>query len=621
MGSLPPSETPRSIVVNVLVEDSLPLHPPFLTFLTKAETLVALTERLASARVLPSHVFSVSEWQRDPDAMLHAILANPSLTGPLIVRSSAAAEDGSTSSLAGRFTSCRAEAERDALARAIETVVTSYGDTTSSKDQVLIQPFLGQTQCSGVAFNRDPKTGSFYDVIDYTFESDTELVTSGKSGLLRAYRSAHWARGEVHPAPLGQVIALLTELEGLFGEIPLDCEFAVADGQLFLFQVRPLTCAAHPTLTPTQHARVGQQVHLAIETLLKPKPDVLGERTILGVMPDWNPAEMIGIRPRPLALSLYRFLVTDHIWAQSRRKYGYRDTRNVPLMISVHGLPYIDVRASFNSLLPAKLDVAPATRLVDACLARLEANPQLHDKVEFDVMPTCHSFRLAERLEQLELSSGDTSEISAALHDLTCGFLRGRGKRQFDIDSGKIRQLTALQKVAVEANQDVPTQLHRLLSDCRRLGTGAFAGLARAAFVGTEFLRSAVMREFVEQAESDALMGSLDTPMASLVLDAHRISREEFVSRYGHLRPGTYDIRVPTYADNLDAYIGVPPSGQEVARSLVLSTTSRTRLARALEAERIPTGVEGFLSFIRETITTREHAKFVFTRSGRVHWT
>ena len=31
-------------------------------------------------------------------------------------------------------------------------------------------------------------------------------------------------------------------------------------------------------------------------------------------MPDWNPAEIIGIKPKPLALSLYRELITDHIW-------------------------------------------------------------------------------------------------------------------------------------------------------------------------------------------------------------------------------------------------------------------------------------------------------------------
>jgi len=32
-------------------------------------------------------------------------------------------------------------------------------------------------------------------------------------------------------------------------------------------------------------------------------------------MPDWNPAEIIGIKPKMLALSLYKELITDNIWA------------------------------------------------------------------------------------------------------------------------------------------------------------------------------------------------------------------------------------------------------------------------------------------------------------------
>ena len=36
-------------------------------------------------------------------------------------------------------------------------------------------------------------------------------------------------------------------------------------------------------------------------------------------MPDWNPAEIIGIKPKPLALSLYKGLITDSIWSQQRK--------------------------------------------------------------------------------------------------------------------------------------------------------------------------------------------------------------------------------------------------------------------------------------------------------------
>ena len=70
---------------------------------------------------------------------------------------------------------------------------------------------------------------------------------------------------------------------------------------------------------------------------------------MFGVMPDWNPAEMIGIRPRPLALSLYQNLITDSTWAYQRDNYGYRKLRGFPLMQSLGGVPFIDLRVSFNS--------------------------------------------------------------------------------------------------------------------------------------------------------------------------------------------------------------------------------------------------------------------------------
>ena len=43
-----------------------------------------------------------------------------------------------------------------------------------------------------------------------------------------------------------------------------------------------------------------------INKLQAPHHSLLGKTTIFGTMPDWNPAEMIGIKPKPLALSLYK---------------------------------------------------------------------------------------------------------------------------------------------------------------------------------------------------------------------------------------------------------------------------------------------------------------------------
>ena len=160
----------------------------------------------------------------------------------------------------------------------------------------------------------------------------------------------------------------MEELLDIFGNIPLDCEFAITkkhdeDEILWLLQVRRLILSKEPESEITQFNRL-KCIHKKVERGMNPHPFLMGSRTVFGVMPDWNPAEIIGVRPQPLALSLYRELVTDSIWAYQRNNYGYRNLRSFPLMPNFFGLPYIDVRLSFNSFIPADLNEGLAGRLV-----------------------------------------------------------------------------------------------------------------------------------------------------------------------------------------------------------------------------------------------------------------
>ena len=99
-----------------------------------------------------------------------------------------------------------------------------------------------------------------------------------------------------------------------------------------------------------------------------------------------SPAEIIGLRPKPLSLSLYRELITDSIWAYQRNNYGYRNLRSFPLLTNFYGAPYIDVRVSLNSFIPSKLENSLAERLVEYYLDKLIENPELHDKIEFEIV-------------------------------------------------------------------------------------------------------------------------------------------------------------------------------------------------------------------------------------------
>ena len=89
-------------------------------------------------------------------------------------------------------------------------------------------------------------------------------------------------------------------------------------------------------------------------------------------MPDWNPAEIIGIKPGYLSISLYQELITDFIWAKNRNSYGFSDMTAFHLMTIFLGTPFIDVRVDFNSWLPKNLSSNLKKKLIIYYLDKLK---------------------------------------------------------------------------------------------------------------------------------------------------------------------------------------------------------------------------------------------------------
>ena len=259
-------------------------------------------------------------------------------------------------------------------------------------------------------------------------------------------------------------------------------------------------------------------------------------------MPDWNPAEIIGVKPRPLALSLYRELVTDAIWAYQRDNYGYKNLRSFPLLVSFHGLPYIDVRVSFNSFVPRNIGGDLAERLVSYYIDRLRADPELHDKVEFEIIFSCYTFDLSERLRvlgQYGFSREDLGNITGALRDLTNRITHGQTGlwRQ---DREKIDILASRLPGLREAPIDKISRIYWILEDCKRYGTLPFAGLARAGFIAVQLLRSLVAVGVLNGNEYASFMASLDTVGSRIGHDFATLRKEEFLRLWSpaarHLR-------------------------------------------------------------------------------------
>ncbi len=604
---------------------------PVLHFGTKAETLARLKPLLRSASVIDLQYFTVGEWFESKQELLNNI--QKSFTGSrLAVRSSSQSEDGQLQSMAGAYLTCLSVdgSSQKAIESAVEDVIRSYaGDP---EDQVLVQPMLPDVAVSGVIMTHDLEHGAPYYVINYDDETGrTDSITSGdgvhKTVLI--YREQN--PRHIESDRLLKFLSLAAELESLFGDTPLDIEFGLTGkGELYLFQVRQISvCKSWHPVTERRLSRQLEFIDRFIQERSRPRAGIAGDKTILGVMPDWNPAEIIGTTPRPLATSLYRELVTRNIWRLSRQTMGYRDLAGEELMVVIACHPYIDVRNSFNSFIPAEVGHETAGRLVNAWLERLESQPELHDKVEFEVVQSCMEFTFDERYEahyKGVLRAKEYQAFRTALTRLTDENVSlkptGSLARAWDAINMLNRRQEERCVSASLSGMSALNHAYFLIDECKQLGSGNFSILARHAFIAESLLRSAVARGVITAPRLALFKRSLQTVTSDLMIDYDRvvrseIQREAFMKKYGHLRPGTYDITSLRYDERADLFAQAQVSrGGGITEGFRLSSQEEKSINRLLGEAGI-TGVDGveLFEYARRAITGREWGKFVFTRN------
>lgn len=596
---------------------------------TKAETLHRLQSMLTHSRIENQISFTIAEWLASEDDIVKRV-QNQFQYKSLVVRSSALCEDGFAHSNAGAYKSLLNVdgLSYKSLKVAIKEVIESYPDSLK-ENQVLVQPMLTNVRASGVVFTRSLVRGAPYYIINYDdVTGSTESITNGSSRdhkTLVVRRDADEKSANI-PVKLKSLLPALREIESLLGYDSLDIEFALTDDGLHILQVRPIAVKPSELVLPdNDYLTLLTESESHYDKLQSASPFVVGKRALFGVMTDWNPAEIIGTKPARLAMSLYRSLIMDEVWATQRAEYGYRDVRPQPLLVAFAGHPYVDIRASFNSFVPAKLDNNFSTRLVAFYLDWLEQHPHLHDKVEFDVVPTCLDLdfsRWETRLtEQGGFSSIEVKQLREALRDIT---IKAMERNKEDLatiklleqrfDQIKITELPHLEKAWL------------LLQDCRALGTLPFSHLARSAFVAVTLLKSAVTSGVISQEDNDDFLNTISTVSHTLTYDAEAtaqkiMSWDKFVNKYGHLRPGTYDITSLSYAADPERYLRpiVARAGDLDTRVLINRgerwALARDRFAVALSEQGLACEGDALERFLRESIEGREYGKFAFTRN------
>lgn len=188
----------------------------------------------------------------DPEGLVR------SLGERLAVRSSAVGEDGTDRSAAGQFMSLMGVRPSDvpgAVGRVFRSAgsdrARAYRGNGSVDMAVIVQREVPATK-AGVAFSRDPLTGSDDVVVECVFGHGERLVSGevnadryrvGRDGTVRARLlkgPPHQLLRSLRDDEAREVAELTRSAEEGFGQ-PIDVEFCFDAGGVWLVQARPIT--------------------------------------------------------------------------------------------------------------------------------------------------------------------------------------------------------------------------------------------------------------------------------------------------------------------------------------------------------------------------------------------
>ena len=592
-----------------------------LLFTTKANTLEFFKLKIKKSKIEESYSFRVEEWIKNKELILNNI--KKSFSKKIVVRSSAIGEDSFNESEAGKFKTILNvnPTKRKNVTETIEQVIKSYGmkGKQNKLHQILIQNQTLNSITSGVIFTKTLENGSPYYVINFEEGTSTDSVTKGISGnTIKIYNKIS---EKLIPKKWRKLILAIKEIEKLSKNNALDIEFAITKNNIIIFQVRPLTTIKN-NITSDSIQYVHNEIKKNQRKVLQFQNKLLQDETLIfSNMADWNPAEIIGSNPRKLDYSLYNFLIMKNSWSKGRKMLGYSNSNN-HLMQEFSGSPYVNVNASFDSLLPSKLDKKFQKKIIKYFLIKLQQKPHLHDKVEFEILFTCYDFSLRKRMKEME-NYGFTKKELGVLENELIDFTNKLIKLTPNILTKTNASLAILEKKRKEAKNELGDYKNKLfkaknlLKNCKKYGAVNFAAIARLAFVAKTLLNGVPEISNITKHEIDIFMNSISTSVTEFQNDlfnlkTRKLKKREFLDKYGHLRPGTYDITVNRY-DKMPEFLNSLKFLD--IKKPVKTQKFKKNIEKIVEEYGLIFDEIDFFTFIKNTIQIREKVKFEFTKS------
>jgi hypothetical protein len=431
------------------------------------------------------YYFNFKQFKNDKLLILNEI--KKKFKNKIIIRSASYNED-SKSSNAGKFLSIPNINSNDIkkIEFLIKGVFKSYGANYRSQ-YVLIQSYINDAQKVGVIFSADPRNGSPFRTLNFNNSNHTELITSGRSNGQIVCYFKDISKSKL-PKKILKVENLIKKLESKFSNVPLDIEFLIKGKNIYILQVRKLIIKNKKKIL---FQKSLSDLEKKLFKMTNETSHLIGKHRFFSTMTDWNPAEIIGLKPKPLALSLYQSLITNEVWSESRVSLGYKDVTKMPLLYSFLGTPYIDLKTDINSFLASDLSYEVQNKLLNFYLKTFKKNPYYYyDKIESSLIINCISLDIKKYqkiLANSSLSKKQLNNIIESYTNLTINLIPKLNGNVKKYNYGEI----LFKKIKSSKNSTI-NKIYLLHNICKNYGTLPFANLARMAFVAVEFLNSFV---------------------------------------------------------------------------------------------------------------------------------
>jgi len=588
---------------------------------TKAETLKNLSSQLKKSYIEKLFTFNTREWGKSPDKI---IAKSQEIFGAknVVVRSSSLSEDTMNTSGAGVYNSELNVNNKDKnhLKKSINKVKDSYNKGKKNpSDQIIIQAQSNDILISGVCLTRNLKNNSPYYIINFDDKSScTDTVTSGMVGdKVEIIRNTNITK---IPIKWKNLLFAIKEIEGLLPNLALDIEFAInKKKEIIIFQVRPL--AANSKYPAHNDKKIFNSHKIIMDAYKAQTNNHADEHIILSDMGFWNPAELIGDRPTPLAESLFNEILMNNIWNTSLRPLGYSSSDGC-LSSKIGNKPYINLKKSFETLLPKEINRFLKDKIIKYYNKKLKKYPQYHDKLEFEIILSSYNLNTNSAMDDL-LENGfnnkQVNQIQKSLYGLTNRIFKNYQKI-FLKDSKSLDKLINNYKYIKTTKDNWKNNLKVVISYIRQIqenGTPQFCRAARLAFIAKDFVKSFVDHNPHYKQDYEILLSKIKTVSSKmqedLALTKNNKKQSEFFKKYGHLRPDTYNINNKRY-DQMKNLLSKNMRLEINNDKKTINPDMKKSINACLKEMKFNIDYNGFCEFLESSIKNREEYKFKYSK-------